>query len=76
MVKVLENVFRRIICSFAVKICGDTETRCLHYFRHPYLCYSEPYKLLLHIWKNNSAAENGTDVRLGQVVNLSIFYNI
>ena len=31
---------------------------------------------LLHILKNNSAAENCTDVRLGQVVNLSIFYNI
>ena len=26
-------------------------------------------KLLLHISKNNSAAENCTDVRLGQVVN-------
>ena len=38
--------------------------------------HSEPYKFLLHILKNNSAAENCTDVRLGQVVNLSIFYNI
>ena len=36
----------------------------------------EPYKFLLHILKNNSAAENCTDVRLGQVVNLTIFYNI
>ena len=38
--------------------------------------HSEPYKFLLHILSNNSAAENCTDVRLGQVVNLSIFYNI
>ena len=30
----------------------------------------------LHILKNNSAAENCTDVRLCQVANLSIFYNI
>ena len=32
--------------------------------------------LLLHILKNNSAAENCTVVRLGQVDNWSIFYNI
>ena len=38
--------------------------------------HMEPYKFLLHILKNNSAAENCTDVRLGQVVNLTIFYNI
>ena len=38
--------------------------------------YSEPYKFLWHILKKNSAAENCMDVRLGQVVNLSIFYNI
>ena len=38
--------------------------------------HMEPYKFLLHILKNNSAAENRTDVRLGQVVNLTIFYNI
>ena len=38
--------------------------------------HSEPYKFLLHILKKNSAAENCTDVRPGQVVNLSIFYNI
>ena len=38
--------------------------------------HSEPYKFLLHILKKNAAAENYTDVRLGQVVNLSIFYNI
>ena len=38
--------------------------------------HSEPYKFLLHILKKNSAAENCTDVRLGRVVNLSIFYNI
>ena len=37
---------------------------------------SEPYKFLLHILKNNSAAKNCTDVRLGQVVNLSIFDSI
>ena len=55
-------------------------------FPPPYLCssggaqiwrpHSEPYTFLLHILKKNSAAENCTDVRLGQVVNLSIFYNI
>ena len=76
MVKVLENVFRRIICSFAVNNwsnCGDTETRCFHYFRRP--CHG-PYIYLLHILKNSSAAENCTGVRLGQVFNLSIFYNI
>ena len=41
--------------------------------------HSEPYKqykFLLHVLKNNSAEETCTDVRLGQVVNLSIFYNI
>ena len=43
--------------------------------------HNEPYKqykFLLHVLKNNSAAENCTVVRLGQVVtiNLSIFYNI
>ena len=38
--------------------------------------HSEPYKFLWHILKKNSAAENCMDVRLGQVVNLSIFYNI
>ena len=36
----------------------------------------ELYKLLLHIYKKNSEAEDCTDVRLGQVLNLSIFYNI
>ena len=84
-----KNVFRRIICSFTVtdQICGDSENRCLsclHYFRPPeeqkygqiWRPHSEPYKFLLHILKNNSAAENCSDVRLGQVVNLSIFYNI
>ena len=81
-----KNVFRRIICSFTVtdQICGDSENRCLsclHYFRPPeeqkygqiWRPHSEPYKFLLHILKNNSAAENWTEVRLGQVVNLSIF---
>ena len=38
--------------------------------------HSEAYKFLLLILKNNTAAENCTDIRLGQVVNLSIFYNI
>ena len=38
--------------------------------------HSEPYKFLLHILKKNSAAENCTDVRRGQVVNLSTFYNV
>ena len=38
--------------------------------------HSEPYKFLLQILKKNSAAENCTDARLGQFVNLSIFYNI
>ena len=38
--------------------------------------HSEPYKFLLLILKNNTAAENCTDIRLAQVVNLSIFYNI
>ena len=84
-----KNVFRRIICSFTVtdQICGDGENRCLsclHHFRPPeeqkygqiWRPHSEPYKFLLHILKNNSAAENCTDVRLGQVVNLSIFYHI
>ena len=35
--------------------------------------HCEPYKILLHILKNNSAVKNCTDVRLGQVVNLTIF---
>ena len=38
--------------------------------------HNESYKFLLHMLKNNSAAENCTDVRLGQVVNLSIFYTV
>ena len=35
---------------------------------------SEPYKFLSHILKNNSAEENCTDKRIGQAINLSIFY--
>ena len=42
----------------------------------PWRPQSEPYKFLLHILKNNSAEENCTDLRLDQVINLSIFYNI
>ena len=58
------------------QICGDTKTRCLSYFRPEEHKYGVP-KFLLHMLKNNSAAENCTDVqRLTQVVNLSIFYNI
>ena len=34
------------------------------------------YKYLVHILKNSSAVENCTGVRLGQVVNFLIFYNI
>ena len=89
MVKVLENVFRGIICSFAVNNWSNLWrywNQMFALFPPPYLCssggaqiwglHSEPYKFLLHILKKNSAAENWTDVRLGQVVNLSIFYNI
>ena len=38
--------------------------------------HSEPYKFLLHMLKNNLAAENCIDVRLGQLIDLSIFYNM
>ena len=89
MVKVLENVFRGIICSFAVNNWSNLWrywNQMFALFPPPYLCssggaqiwrpHSEPFKFLLHILKKNSAAENWTDVRLGQVVNLSIFYNI
>ena len=38
--------------------------------------HSEAYKFRLHILKNNSAAENCTDVSRDQFVYLSIFYNI
>ena len=89
MVKVLENVFRWIICSFAVW----TTDQLWRYWNQMFALFpavifvllgaaqiwrprSEPYKFLSHILKNNSAAENCTDVRLGQVVNLSIFHNI
>ena len=58
MVKVLENVFRGIIGSFAVitnQICGDTETRRLHYFR------AAIFVLLLRaqIWKPHSKPHPG-----------------
>ena len=38
--------------------------------------HTESYKFLLDILANNSSAENRTDLRLGQVAYLSIFYNI
>ena len=89
MVKVLENVFRGIICSFAVNNWSNLWrywNQMFALFPPPYLCssggaqiwrpHSEPYKFLLHILKKNSAAEDCTDVRRGQVVNLSTFYNI
>ena len=45
------------------QICDDTETRCLPYFRPEEHRYGV-LKFLLHMLKNNSAAENCTDVRL------------
>ena len=80
-VKVLENVFSAIICSFAVNnwsnlwryqmfalfpaaifvLLREAQIWCPH---------SEPYKFLLPILTNNSAAENCINVRLVQVVNL------
>ena len=38
--------------------------------------HTEPYKFLLDILANNSTAENHRDLRLCQVVYLSIFYTI
>ena len=82
-VKVLENVFSAIICSFAVNNWSNLWRYWNQMFAlfpaaifvllrgaqiwHP---HSEPYKFLLHILKNNSVAENCINVRLGQVVNL------
>ena len=84
MVKVLQNVFRGIIFLFAVnnnQICGvfTLFPAAIFVFLggvQKWHLHNESYKFLLHILKNNSAAENCTDVRLGQVVNLSIFYTI
>ena len=88
-VKVLENVFRGIICSFAVNNWSNLTrywNQMLALFPAAIFVlfggaqiwrpHSEPYKFLLQILKKNSAAENCTDLRLGQFVNLSIFYNI
>lgn len=67
------------------QICGDTETRCLHYFWPPYLCSSEEHKYgipilspinFCYILKSNSEMENCAGVRLGLVFNLSIFWNL
>ena len=76
MVKVLENVFGGIICSFAViKFVAILKPDvCLIAGREEHK-YGVP-KFLLHMLKNNSAAENCTGARHSQVVNLSIFYNI
>ena len=88
-VKVLENVFRGIICSFAI----NNWSNLWRYWNQMFALFpaaifvllggaqiwrphSEPIIFLLHILKKNSAVENCTDVRLGQVANSSIFYNI
>ena len=58
------------------------DTRCLHYFPAAirivkiWCPHTEPYSLLLDIVANNSSAGNRTYLRLGQVVYLSVFYNI
>ena len=38
--------------------------------------HTEPYKSLLDILANNSSAKNRTNLRLGDIAYLSIFYNI
>ena len=82
-VKVLENVFSAIICSFAV----NNWSNLWRYWNQMFALFpaaifvllrgaqiwcphSEPYKFLLPILTNNSAAENCINVRLVQVVNL------
>ena len=82
-VKVLENVFSGIICSFVVNNWSNLWRYCNQVFAlfpaaifvllrgaQIWRLHSEPYKVLLHILKNNSTAENCINVRLGQVVNL------
>ena len=89
MVKVLENVLREIICSFAVNNWSNLWRYWFQMFvlflaaifvplgwAQIWLPHSEAYKFRLHILKNNSAAENCTDVSRDQFVYLSIFYNI
>ena len=48
-------------------LLGSSQIWCPH---------TEPYKSLLDILANRSSAENRTDLRLRQVVYLSIFYTI
>jgi len=89
MVKLLVNGFREIICSFAVNNWSNLWRYWNQMFAlfpaaifvplgwaQIWRPHSEPYTFLLHIFKNNSAAENCTDVSRGQVVILSIFYLI
>ena len=82
MVKVLENVFRGIIFSFAVNSWSNLWqywNQMLAIFlaaifvllreAQIWRSHSEPNKFLLHTLRKNSAAEDCIDVRLGQVVN-------
>ena len=61
---VLKNNFiARYYALWKVKVLENV-------FSGIFVLLCEPYKFLLHILKNNSAAENCINVRLGQVVNL------
>ena len=77
MAKVLENVLRGIICSFEVNNWSNLWRYWNQIFAlfpaaifvllggaQIWRSHSELYKFLLHILKNNSVAENCTDVRL------------
>ena len=81
MVKVLENVFRGIICSFAV----NNWSNLWRYWNQMFALFpaaifvllggaqiwrphSEPYKFLLHILKNNPAAETAQTLDLARLL--------
>ena len=57
------NFIARYYALWKVKVLENV-------FSGIFVLLCEPYKFLLHILKNNSAAENCINVRLGQVVNL------
>ena len=88
MVEVLENVFKGIICSFAVNNGSDLWrywNQMFALFPAAIFCSSEEHKYgipivslinFCYILKSNSEVENCAGVRLGLVFNLLIFWNL
>ena len=89
MAKVLENVLRGIICSFEVNNWSNLWRYWNQMFAlfpaaifvllrraQIWRPHSEPYKFLLHILKNNSAAENCTDLTRFLIYRYSIISEV